>query len=466
MNNSILPSVSFDPCKIFPARIRARKFEAKPISAADRARGAGGATDLVKGKAYLPVANSAMARTIRTHEALHAIYTPKPTKERIKSGKPFTMLEQGVEDARLHLCCAKLTGVARRDELAVALRDLRGAAKRDSPVTPLIALRSMAMLASQTNDFLPEVKSAATKLVDAVCAKVAPDYHEAVIDALNHLHWKRQAEASERLAPYFPAEDETSLEIAFPLMLAGEPKEDGPKGDIEGFEFEKVEGKLSSEAAEMLSDSTAKMVRDGSMPQLYIHPMFASAMIPTFFGEDAKHMMSGTKIHAKKLATIVGPIAPRIFLKTIRRNGGSILIDASGSMNLTPEKLFSLVQKAPAATIAFYNAPSDSSMYGNMWIYSHKGKRAADFSTIKRVHGEKGINFWGYGNVVDFQALQWLIAQDGPRYVMTDGKVTGPYCTQQAALELLHTAIARKKVKQVTSLKEMEDILAKRGGMQ
>jgi hypothetical protein len=210
------------------------------------------------------------------------------------------------------------------------------------------------------------------------------------------------------------------------------------------------------------------------MPTMYVHQLFAQDNIPTFIGEDSKHAMSGTRIHSKKLATIVGPATPKVFLKTIRRNGGSVLIDASGSTRITPEMLLKLCLAAPAATIAFYNAPNDSYWKGNLWIFSHKGKRATDFSSIKFVGGLKheelvklymqeleACNLFGTGNVVDFQAMQWLLSMPAPRYILTDGGWTGCKETVKASTELLQNSLARKKMKQIRSFKEMEAVLAK-----
>lgn len=477
---------TFDPCAMFPARIKTRKFKAEPITEAERASGRGGATDLINAKAILPTANNAYCRTIRLHEALHAIYTPKPSKERIKSKKPYTCLEQALEDARLHLNCAKTSGTVRRDELATALHDLHGATRKrsgiDSNMAALIALRSAAIITSTNGEAYADVtrcktpaiaKARASKRLTSLCSKVAPEYREVIYNALDQISRDELAEAKATLAPYFSGDEQPQSFIK--AVYFNSKGEDEAKGEFADVSFDKLTGKLGSEAAEMLSKHTADRVREERMPKLHIHQLFARHNIPTFFGATEKHTMSGTKICAKRLATIVGPTPPRLFLKTIRRNGGTVLIDASGSMRITPDMLLKLVNGAPLATIGFYNAPTDSHMTGNLWVYAHKGKRAADFSGIGgRLRGmtdyeirdtegkpDKSFNCFGWGNVVDFQALQWLLAMPAPRYILTDGEFTGPYVTRQAASELLNTAIARKKLTQITSYAEMEKVLRK-----
>lgn len=451
--SSIDTGTGFDPCKIFPARVKKAVWDAEP------SKGKGGASDMIKHHAYLPTKNSAYGRTVRLHEALHAIYSQKPTKERIKSKEPYTMLEQALEDARLHLNCARTSGAVRRDELATALIDIHGAtSKRYFPpanMDALLALRSAAILSGK------EHKPHASARLEKLCAKVSPEYRERVGEALALIAKEQMKEAHELLKPYFLDKDETQESFPF---IGKEVAGGGEEKEFADVSFTKLDGRLTSDAAEMLSKERIKAINDAYwMPKMHVHQLFAQHMIPTTFGEDNKHVISGSKIHAKKLATIVGPHTPRLFLKTIRRNGGTVVIDASGSMSISPERLLELVRNAPAATIAFYNAPSDSHKHGNMWIFAHKGKRAADLSGV--VPWDQGSNpyRWGSGNVIDFQVLQWLLAMPAPRYILTDGEFTGSFTSIMAGKELLHNAIARKKLTQITSMKEMAEVLAKGG---
>ena len=48
---------------------------------------------------------------------------------------------------------------------------------------------------------------------------------------------------------------------------------------------------------------------------------------------------------------------------------------------------------------------------------------------------------WGYGNVVDFQVCEWLLAQPKPRYFVTDKRFVGRSRTSnEMALELTQKA--------------------------
>jgi hypothetical protein len=474
---------SFDPCSLFPARIKRCKFKAEPISARDRKTTVGGSTDLVKRKAYLPMANNAYARTVRLHEALHAIYTPKPTRERRESGKPPTMLEQALEDARLHLVCARTSGAVRRDELATALRDIRGATSSSSRASSeeefslglmaLLALRSAAILNSHD-----DTDARAKKRLDRLCEIVAPDYARVVMEALERIRRVELAAATRILQPYFAEEEEKESSEHFPFVPSDESATGSNDGDGD-VSFAKISPKLTSDAVDLLDKEIADAIAEsGEMPIMRIISLYAQDNVKTFVGETAKHVMAGSRIHARKLALTVSPIPPKIFLRTVRRNGGSVLIDASSSMSISMNKLFALLQAAPMATIAFYNAATDLHRVGNLWIFAHQGRRAYDLSAVKSIFDKDGNpllkyrralpseipdTHFGWGNVVDFQALQWLLAQPKPRYFLTDGHFTGPEISRAAATKLLENAMARKKVTQVTSFQEMVEILEKRG---
>lgn len=473
-------AVKFDPCELFPARVATKKTTAT----AQEAGATAGSASVKDGTTCIPIGDTAYDRTVRRHEAGHHIYS------KIDDFDP-SMLGQALEDAYLHAVCLPgedVDSYTRRDEISVALRDIHVATSRaamamsDKNLDALLALRAAAILMAD-GQLLPK------RLAD-LCAKVAPDYLDSVITAVTQLKAGKKAEAKTTLTPYFDPASKAPKGGSFPLAgkLGKGPK--GAAGDGTGVpskdvSFAPIEGKLSSDAIEMLSPRTVESLKSKGSPKLKIHQLWATSMIPTYFGEDHKHTLSGCKIDAKKLACTVGPATPRVFLKSIRRNGGTVVIDASGSMAISPTELLAMIEKAPLATIAFYNAPSDGVCIGNLWIFAEKGKRALDFSEIdqrspieyqtykttrgltdykKGPFGEYLVSpgfegCWGSGNVVDFQVIQWLLQQPAPRYILTDGGFTGP--DSLAASELLTNAIARKKLTQVTSKAAMQEILRK-----
>jgi hypothetical protein len=98
-----------------------------------------------------------------------------------------------------------------------------------------------------------------------------------------------------------------------------------------------------------------------------------------------------------------------------RIHGGAILIDCSGSMNLTTDELRSVVSRSPAATVALYaGLPGDQS--GLLLIVGKNGR----FAEIEEI-----TSCLGKGNIIDGPALRWLSRQPEPRIWVSDGCVTG-----------------------------------------
>lgn len=102
-----------------------------------------------------------------------------------------------------------------------------------------------------------------------------------------------------------------------------------------------------------------------------------------------------------------------IFRKRARRARGTILVDASGSMRLSPGDLDRLLASTRAGLlVALYAGDGEK---GELRIVADGAARASD-SALAR---------FGTGNVVDLPALEWLARQHGPRFWVSDGGVTG-----------------------------------------
>ena len=105
----------------------------------------------------------------------------------------------------------------------------------------------------------------------------------------------------------------------------------------------------------------------------------------------------------------------RVFHRTKKIRGGSILVDDSGSMGLNPRELDAILDQAPVATVAVY-AGGDGQDGGEIRVVAKDGKRARD--------RDLSIEHWG-GNGIDGPALEWLAQQPYPRIWISDGYVTG-----------------------------------------
>jgi len=108
-------------------------------------------------------------------------------------------------------------------------------------------------------------------------------------------------------------------------------------------------------------------------------------------------------------------IDKKIFKQKVTALGGTILIDASGSMSFDGQDILEVMQQLPAVTIAMYNGKSNT---GDLRIIAKNGKRVT----------EKYLDeHSGYGNVVDGPALEWLGKQPARRIWVSDMAVFGAH---------------------------------------
>lgn len=109
------------------------------------------------------------------------------------------------------------------------------------------------------------------------------------------------------------------------------------------------------------------------------------------------------------------PVDGRVFCRTRRYKGGTVLVDVSGSMHFTTEDLERIVASAPATTVAVYSGRGKA---GVLTVVAQKGRMATASSLrLAQSHGN--------GNIIDGPALGWLSTQPIPRIWVSDGMVTG-----------------------------------------
>jgi hypothetical protein len=122
----------------------------------------------------------------------------------------------------------------------------------------------------------------------------------------------------------------------------------------------------------------------------------------------------------------------RVFQRTRRQRGGSVLIDASGSMSLTNEDLKKILEHAPGARVAVY---SGNDRDGVLRVLAADGRQVEDHWVAAPAGG---------CNVVDGPALTWLSTQQKPRVWVSDGQVTGVHDRMSAINSLECAALCRR----------------------
>jgi hypothetical protein len=106
-------------------------------------------------------------------------------------------------------------------------------------------------------------------------------------------------------------------------------------------------------------------------------------------------------------------IDKKIFKQKQTVLGGTILIDASGSMSFDGKDILEILQLLPAATIAMYNG------------YGKEGYLRIIAKAGHRVHEDYLNTHSGSGNVVDGPALDWLSTMPPRRIWVSDMHVFG-----------------------------------------
>jgi hypothetical protein len=138
-------------------------------------------------------------------------------------------------------------------------------------------------------------------------------------------------------------------------------------------------------------------------------------------------------------------IDKKIFKQRQRVKGGTILIDASGSMRFSGKDILDIMMILPAVNIAMYNG---SGNYGDLRIIAKNGLRVSD--EYLNIHS-------GRGNVIDGPALRWLAEQPARRIWVSDMKVFGKN-DSSIGYNLLKDCIDICRKAQIINLKDVEEV--------
>jgi len=125
-------------------------------------------------------------------------------------------------------------------------------------------------------------------------------------------------------------------------------------------------------------------------------------------------------VHPRRRARVKRPVAEgsvpyrwaryaidgAIFGRRVPRDVGTVLIDASGSMGLTPGDVLEMAALYPAGKIAAY---SGEGRHGTLTVVADQGR----VSDVEHYCPEGG-------NVVDGPAVEWLLRQKPPHVYITD----------------------------------------------
>jgi hypothetical protein len=369
-----------------------------------------------------PMMDGAYARTVRNHEAIHANRdNPPQTSEQHLNQDAVT----AVDDILVHT--------------ALWPDDMPEQANRDCLYTGIVEATKGVPFSMATENWNQAITSALRGMaitrklrhisdhVNTVDAKLGDTFTESGVDgnimrdlrAIVDLTTKgKRHKAIKRLSKLM-VEDDINLPMKWALM----PSDDDLFTKLMHNKGEYVLGSVGPELRQNMRIVKLPMVEPTNAQQ------------PTTVTQVAR---SGPRLNRPMLARVIANRSPSCaFKKTryIRRAGGSVLLDSSGSMHLTNKQLKNLCRQFPAATVAYYFGWSRTLInhygcYGDLVIYAENGRRAQDV-------GQRDDN-----NSVDLYAIQWLLKQPAPRYIVTDRDFCGgPTGQNIAASQLLDEAI-------------------------
>jgi len=134
----------------------------------------------------------------------------------------------------------------------------------------------------------------------------------------------------------------------------------------------------------------------------------------------------------------------KVFSRKQKVYGGTILIDASGSMDFDGDDILAIMSELPAVTIAMYNGFSKK---GYVRIIARNGRRVTD--DYLEQHS-------GYGNVIDLPALQWLGRQEPKRLWVSDMYVVPTDGTSRKALDECLEVVNKYNITRLADIDEVK----------
>jgi len=356
--------------------------------------------------------NNALTRSVRLHEMIHARNPDNITKQKQYSDETRNL----AEDCRVHsrYWPTNATREQTRDALTLANIELRAAREllkhgatftneQPLPMSPMAraiyaATRSLAIgkyLRNHSTELTERnaaqrlIQRAHNMLNDCSSGEVVRNIHDA-IDTLSTLRIDERR-------------DKNAFKIFEDIFDA--------LRDIDDNENETPRGK------KLGNETTGNRSRRRVADKRKFEIIELSKTIPTTTQKQRRvaYSSSGVVMSTPRLirSLVSGQLSTRLYRKARTQPvGGTVLIDASGSMSCDTKTLNRLCAALPFATVAFYEGNGG----GHVVVYSRNGTRAETCAPYP---------VWG-GNDIDDLALLWLLEQPEPRTLITDLGYTCP----------------------------------------
>jgi hypothetical protein len=364
-------------------------------------------------KIAAPINDDAFGITVRGHETRHA------SKHTLKRKKPMTPNEaiagQMVDDVNIETLPVpnvKFAREYRRAHLAVAMKDLRDMVREQRLVKAnpakdtvehrnaniLRTVRTMAMTQhyggksfdrTDKGDFTPEFKTR-KKAIEAYRDIIGHKMVSAIWQVIKLAKMARNRNKAISML--------TGLLEANRPDMDDEDEPPSPRGgDV------------------ILQPVVEGSALDGHMKIVDLRPKTAFTAKQRQITR--KYAPNGVIINTiRYVAAVVSGDGNGLFARRIRHKaGGTVVIDASGSMGVNRTSLKALCETIPTATVAYYSG-GDGNGRGQLTVYALNGKRYS---------GELPQNSLIGGNAVDLPAVKWLFQQAKPWTLVSDLEFCG-----------------------------------------
>ncbi len=352
-------------------------------------------TDTKERSMAVPFSDTDQAEFLRSHETAHARITPK-VHAHVAAKRAGISMEamQVCEDVRVNafLASRKIGTYGAIGSQAYA--DMLVTSLRESPRK----LGGLMLACAGTNDY-DMVNDAVVRLVDEEIASGVMDCVSAIRDTFKTRQERLRDKAAYRrsVSPLSVPRGFKDLTVPLAKMFDMLFPEAG--------DFNPADASLAGHYEAHYADRTGRWGK--------LKPLQRARL-----SQPRKSRGGGGKSWRDEGAVPVAPyrltLDGRIFCRRKKHKGGTVLIDASGSMSLGAEDLERIIAAAPGATVAAYAGEHDD---GTICIVAERG-RMASARTLEMLD-------LGGGNIVDGPALQWLAKMPGPRVWVSDGWVTG-----------------------------------------
>lgn len=375
-------------------------------------------TDLVGKIMQVPTGDDAFGRMGRMHEMAHVAITPKEGMQQAQEEGIGSEYINVAEDMRVNIFLNRRFKLEKSIPKELFLHRLKGYVLEDNlreAILMAVACKNIPEYGTLLEFFQDEKPDWGWPIRDVVdiCENFFyPPTFEASMECARYLQGNYNPEAmATRKAIDKAIEEGDDIPDSIANFLKGS-YEDAP--DLEWGKMEIIRPALVEHLGERRLTRRIK-------PQ----EMGASMMFPSRLDVDDK-----------------------IFASIKRVSKGTVLIDVSGSMQMTAEDIKAMIHQAPGVTVACYSGNGDGA--GHLTIVAAKGAMA------ELPYG------WPGANEVDGPALEWLAKQAEPRVWVCDGNVTGvgDKASKKLTLEAFDI-VKRNKIRRTGEIENAPALLKK-----